>query len=459
MAAETKSFGPYELVRELGRGGMAETFVAARTGAGGFSQAVCVKRILPELVRDTSFIDQFNAEARVSASLRHANIVGVLDFGVAEGLPYLALELVDGIDLHGLLSWLRAQKQLLTPGLVVYLAGELASALDFAHTRPGRAVVHRDISPSNVLISRAGEVKLSDFGIARVVRPDHVTNTMTIRGKVPYLSPESLSPGGGLDVRSDLFALGVTLFESLAGRRPFDGGHDLATLTRISTGQRTPLLEACPTAPAALVEIVERLLAHEPAHRFQTASELSDALVEIPPPPTSRKILGDLVRRAAAWRAEQSGAAPVVQPPAAETARAVEAPTAAVGGRVAPAAGSAEPASAAPGEVTRTRRASEPLQTERLAPRLDMPMTSDRARTRTALSPEVLAQLELESGATIREQESPGQSDPSLRAALEGRRGGDAVEAPVSRMPLYVGAAVAVGVLAGLAVAAWRVFG
>ena len=122
MAAELARFGSYELVRKLGRGGMAETFVATRAGPGQFSQTVCVKRILRAFEDDPSFIAQFNDEARVSASLRHANIVTVLDFGVAEGLPYLALELVDGIDLYGLLAWLGEKKERLTSGLVVYVA-------------------------------------------------------------------------------------------------------------------------------------------------------------------------------------------------------------------------------------------------------------------------------------------------------------------------------------------------
>lgn len=456
-ASDTKRFGPYELVRELGHGGMAETFVAARTGAGGFSQTVCVKRILPALVTDRSFVDQFNDEARVSASLRHANIVSVLDFGVADGLPYLALELVDGIDLHGLVAWLGARKEQLTSGLVVYLAGELASALDFAHTHRGRPVVHRDISPSNVLISRAGEVKLSDFGIARVLRPaQQVTNTVTIKGKVPYMAPE-YAMSGDFDVRADLFALGVTLYEALAGRRPFDGRTDMETLTRIQAGTRTPLATACPTAPAALVEIIERLIAHDPNDRYQTAGELLDALIEIAPPPTSRKILGDLVRRAAAARAGESPSVPpeVVRPAVVE-----EGPTVAAAGARGAVVGSG-PEPAAPGAVTRTRPVSEPVQTELVAPRIEMPRTSNRATTRTGLSPEVIERLELENGATVREQESPGQSDPSLRAALERPSGlsEGAVVLPASRMPLVIGAIVAVAVVAGLAGVVWEGLG
>ena len=443
MAAEPQRFGAYELVRTLGRGGMAETFVATRAGAGGFSQTVCLKRILRSLEDDKSFIDQFSEEARVSASLRHANIVTVLDFGVANGLPYLALELVDGVDLHGLLDALREKKEAMTSGLVVYIAGELASALDFAHTQGDRPVVHRDISPSNVLISRAGEVKLSDFGIARVLRSrTNMTSTTTVKGKVPYMAPE-YAMSGSFDVRADLFALGVTLYEALAGRRPYDGRTDLETLHRIQSGKRTPLAELCPAAPPALTAIIERLIVPEPSERFQTAAELIDALIEIAPPPTSRKILGDLVRRTTGSRSE----------PELATAGAASA-TALVEARATPVEAAREPTPAGAGDPTRTRAAEGLHQTERVAPRMPAPDTSDRATTRTALAPDVIAALQLESGATVREHESPGQSDPSLRAALE-----RPVPANGARAPLVVGVVVALAVLGGFTALAWWLIG
>jgi serine/threonine protein kinase len=301
--------GPYEILERIGAGGMAETFVGLRRGPGGFEQRVCIKRILPTFEQDRAFVQQFLEEARVSARLRHANIVQVLDFGVCDGAHYLALELVEGMDLHRLLAVLRRRGETLTSGLVAFLAVELATALEYAHTHPEGALLHRDISPSNVLLSRVGEVKLSDFGIARAVTRraggPPKTETGTIRGKVPYMAAE-YALHGVFDPRSDLFALGVTLYESLAGRRPFVGATDLDTLQRIVNGVHPPLSELCPSAPSELVAAIERLIRTNPEERHPSATAFLDALVDVPPPPTARRILGDLVRRAAEWEREGS---------------------------------------------------------------------------------------------------------------------------------------------------------
>jgi serine/threonine protein kinase len=282
---------------------MAETFLAVRRGLGGFEQRVCVKRILPAFEKDAAFVRQFLEEARVSAQLRHANVAQVVDFGTVEGSHYLALELVDGMDLHALLRALAERGDTMAPGLVVYLATELATALEYAHEGAGGhgasagPIVHRDISPSNVLVSRAGEVKLTDFGIAKAVSTSTtLTTTGVIKGKVPYMAPE-YALSGRFETRSDLFALGVLLYEALAGRRPFVGATDLDTLHRILEGRRPALGELCPSAPKKLVEAIERLLEPKPENRFGSAIELLDALVDVAAPPTSRRVLGDLVRR------------------------------------------------------------------------------------------------------------------------------------------------------------------
>ncbi len=387
--ADAAQFGPYALTRRLGRGGMAETFVATRQGPGGFAQDVCVKRILPTLEQDPSFITQFEQEARVSASLRHANIVSVLDFGVVDGLPYLALELVDGLDLYSLLEWHDERHERITPGLVVYLAAEIASALEHAHGKKPQAVVHRDISPSNVLVSRAGEVKLSDFGIAKVLRGSRkATTTLTIKGKVPYMAPE-YAMEGRFDPRADLFALGVMLYELLAGRRPYEGRTDLETLTLIQAGKRTPLAELCPSTVPAFVAIVERLIDPSPDLRFQSASELLDAIVEVAPPPTARKILGDLVKKVAPSRRSD--------PSVPALALAADRPS---------------PVSAS--DPTRTRDPDR-LVTDRTPELRGVALESDPATTRTALASELLDAL----GPTIPEQTSPVGADPTVRAAFE----------------------------------------
>lgn len=293
----TIAFGPYELVRRLGSGGMAETYLAVRRGPGGFEQHVCVKRILPALESDPELVRMFMEEARLAAQLRHSNITQVVDFGVVSGSHYLALELVDGVDLRTLLGWLRAEGRALDPPLAVYVGTQLAAALDFAHTpeRGRHPVIHRDLSPSNVLVSRAGEVYLTDFGIARALGAKRITASGVVRGKVPYMAAE-YALTGRFDARSDLFALGVILFEALAGRRPFDGATELDTLTRIKDGLHPPLASLAPHAPPALVAIVEQLLVTSPDERFQSASAVLEALAHVAAPPTVARQLGELVR-------------------------------------------------------------------------------------------------------------------------------------------------------------------
>ncbi len=291
MAHLPAKLGPFEPLHRLGAGGMAETFVAVRRGPGGFEQRVCIKRILPAYVGDQSFVAAFLAEARTSAALRHANIVQVLDFGLApeDGSYYLALELVDGLDLRALAE----QGAAFDAALVILIASELASALEYAHAADdGRArVVHRDLSPSNVLVSRAGEVKLTDFGIARVVGGAPRTATGVIKGKVPYMPPEYIE-GSRFDERGDLFALGVLLFELLHGERPFDGESDLDTLRRIVAGERRRFRAKAPTP---LIQCIERLLRKNPDERFPSAQALLGALPPIQVHAT-RKRLADIVR-------------------------------------------------------------------------------------------------------------------------------------------------------------------
>lgn len=292
-----RTFGPYQLVRRLGSGGMAETFLAVRRGPGGFEQHVCVKRILPALESDPELVRMFMEEARLAAQLRHANITQVVDFGVVEGSHYLALELVDGVDLRTLLASLRQQKRTLEPAIAIFIAAELTQALEVAHTpdRTRSAVIHRDISPSNILLSRAGEVYLTDFGVARAIGLKRRTQSGVVRGKVPYMAAEYASRGV-FDARSDLFALGVVLFEALAGQRPFEGVTDLDTLSRIQAGVHPPLAELCPSAPPQLVAIVEQLLMPAPEERFQAASALAQALAYVAPPPTVARQLAEQVR-------------------------------------------------------------------------------------------------------------------------------------------------------------------
>ncbi len=290
---------------------MAETFEALRRGPAGFEQRVCIKRILPAFESDQEFVAAFLREATTSAQLRHTNIVQVLDFGVADGSHYLALELIDGMDLRKLSTHVDR----LSADLVTLVAIDLASALHHAHSgsnaRP--SVVHRDISPSNVLVSLAGEVKLVDFGIAKALGGTHLTATGTIKGKIPYLPPEYIERGS-FEPQGDLFSLGVMLFELLSGQRPFDGESDLDTIRRIAAGTRPELKALCKDAPDELVRCIEGLIVIEPAQRIASAAALLDALPMISVP-IARRQLSELVRLPAPVPFVDAGSAPTQHAP------------------------------------------------------------------------------------------------------------------------------------------------
>jgi serine/threonine protein kinase len=297
MAEVFEQYGPYKRIRRLGIGGMAETFLAVQRGAAGFEQRVCMKFILPGYRGNADFKRLFLREASIAASLRHSNIVGVIDVDATVG--YMVLELVDGVDLRTLLNASHGRK--LSPELSVLVTVELCKALAYSHGRIRRGqpdgIVHRDVSPSNVLISYAGEVKLTDFGVARAMRADVEPLSTTVKGKLCYMSPEQ-ARGQMLDGRSDLFAVGVMLYELLCGRRPFDGNSDAETLLRVTSGQFTPLREVAPEVPPGLTHIVERLIHRDREQRFATADACIDALAAFSPRLTSFRQLGELARHA-----------------------------------------------------------------------------------------------------------------------------------------------------------------
>ena len=292
-----EDFGPYRVVRRLGVGGMAETFEAIRHGRSGFSQRVCLKLVRPAFRDDVDSIQLFEREARLAATLHHSNIVGVIDFGEMEGTLYMALELVEGVDLQRLL---RARNRL-SPDQVALLGYDLATALQHAHNpSAGKGIeglgvggiLHRDISPSNVLISQYGEIKLTDFGVANLAAEG--SRRSAVKGKFPYMAPERLREEP-LDGRSDLFSLGVVLFEALAGRRPYEGGHDPATIMLIIEGDHPSLCELAPGTPEGLCEIIESLVEPDREQRPPSAAALAERLDEFVPPPAVRRKLGKMV--------------------------------------------------------------------------------------------------------------------------------------------------------------------
>ncbi|MDB4990970.1 MAG: serine/threonine protein kinase [Myxococcaceae bacterium] len=261
---------------------MAQTFVAMRRGPAGFEQKVCLKRILPEYAMDTALVEQFLDEARLLAALRHANIVQVYDFGEADGSYFMALELIDGADLENIQRYLVSQKLEMPASVALHIVAETLKALHYAHHAEldGEPLhlVHRDISPSNLLLSRAGEVKLADFGIAKSTHRRHKTRAGFTKGKVAYMSPEQVR-GGELDGRSDLFAVGIVLHELLTGVHPFDADTDITLLGNILSGTRPNLAALSPPLRPELVRLIDALLATDPAERPDTAV---DALSLVP---------------------------------------------------------------------------------------------------------------------------------------------------------------------------------
>jgi serine/threonine protein kinase len=214
-------FGAYTLHEKLGQGGMAVVYRGERVGEAGFKKRVAIKRILPQYRRDASLLERFAAEARTNARLDHPNLVQVLDFGI-DPEPYLALELIEGVSLSQVMQRLLARSEKLELSAMLFIAAEVANGLDHAHRKRGDdgtplGIVHRDMSPQNVLLSNEGAVKVSDFGLVKAA--DNVLKTasgVTI-GKLSYMAPEQ-ADGRDIDARADLFALGVTMWEMLTLR-------------------------------------------------------------------------------------------------------------------------------------------------------------------------------------------------------------------------------------------------
>ena len=267
---------------------MAEAFEVERDTANGVTQRACLKRVLPAYRGDARLLARFEREVRIASTLRHGNIVDVEALGEDEGAPYMVLQLIDGVDLRTLLP--RVPGGHLSAALVGRLAIDLTYALAYAHTArtPGapRGVVHRDLSPANVLISRTGEVRLADFGIAAAIDDPSAAVSQSIRGKVPYMSPEQLR-GEPLDGRSDLFSLGTVLYEVATGQAPFGRGGDAITVRNVVEGVRPPLSMRAPALGEGLTVVIDRLLEPDLAARFESADAVLDALAGCEPPTTT----------------------------------------------------------------------------------------------------------------------------------------------------------------------------
>ncbi len=277
-------FGKYELLTQLGAGGMAVTYRAQLKGAAGVVKPVAIKRILPQVAADEQFIEAFIQEAKVCTQLSHANIAQVFDFGEQNGEYFLALEWVNGRDLDALVERAAAKGFWHLPvPLACFIGVELLKGLHHAHTRVGPDgkpldLVHRDVSPDNVLIGFEGEVKLIDFGVAKArLAGRRETEPGLVKGKYLFFSPEQATAELALDGRSDVFAVGVMLYRLLAGRFPFEGSMHTA-LMQLVRGRYPPLDEVNPDVPMAVAEAVATAMQMNREERFPTAAAFADAL-------------------------------------------------------------------------------------------------------------------------------------------------------------------------------------
>jgi eukaryotic-like serine/threonine-protein kinase len=284
-------WGKYRLERRLGGGGMAEVFEGSSVGAEGFSRKVAIKRVLPGHSDNTRFAQMFIAEAQISARLVHPNVVSVLDFDRdAEGRLFLVMELVDGKDLDELVATGR-----LPVPVVVFIVAEILRGLGFAHDLPTgsgmRGVVHRDVSPHNILLSWEGAVKVTDFGIAKVRAASAATASAFIKGKPAYMSPEQAN-AQALDGRSDLFAVGIMLWEMLCGRRLFVAEDTRATIAAVLFGQIPRPRTVRADIPKDLERVTMKMLERDLSARYATAeAALADLMSCADAPRTGREAL------------------------------------------------------------------------------------------------------------------------------------------------------------------------
>ncbi|MEM6991950.1 MAG: protein kinase [Myxococcota bacterium] len=275
--------GHYRLVRRLAVGGMAELFVAVAQGAGDFAKPVAIKRILPRLAAEEHFVEMFFEEARLAASLDHPHIAKVLDFGEEGGLPYIVMELVHGVDLGVLL---RAVGGALPSREALTVLVQLAEALHHVHEqrdiRTGKALglVHRDVSPSNVLVGYSGGVKLTDFGIVKATEGTEYTATGALKGKLSYLSPEQ-ARCERVDRRTDIYALGLVMYELTTGRRMHTALSEVGLLARVCDGQYTPPFTVCADYDPELERVLAKALAPRFEDRYATAGILARDLEAI----------------------------------------------------------------------------------------------------------------------------------------------------------------------------------
>lgn len=269
--------GRYQLVKRLALGGMAELYLARQLGGSGFEKVVAIKRVLPHLAEDAEFVSMFLNEARLAAGLDHSNIAHVMDFGNVGREYFMAMEYVHGRSVYDLL---RSGRMPMDCALTIVCG--IASALHYAHARAGPdgrplGLVHRDVSPSNVLVSYAGDVKLVDFGIAKATAQSTATRTGRIKGKLAYMAPEQIR-GEEIDRRADIFSLGIVAYELTTGQRCFYAGGEFALINRVAEGKFEPPSAVDPEFPPKLQAVIMKALSVDPDDRFDDARQLRLAI-------------------------------------------------------------------------------------------------------------------------------------------------------------------------------------
>ena len=274
--------GPYQLRKLIARGGMAELYQADYLRTDGFRRSVAIKKVLPHLVEYDDFIQMFIREARLAALLQHPNIVQIFDFGKIQNSYFIAMEYIDGLTLEEIMSRLQTG---LPIDMAVYIALKIAQGLDYSHQRKDDdtgnplGIIHRDISPQNILISYQGEVKLSDFGISKATTEPSLTQAGVIKGKLSYLSPEQ-ALGKPADKQSDLYSLGLVMYENISGRRLYRFDSEIDAIRSIPEMEIEQLVTLRPEVPEQLNRIVMRCLEKQPERRYPDAAALQRALID-----------------------------------------------------------------------------------------------------------------------------------------------------------------------------------
>jgi len=273
----------YELVGEIASGGMATVYLARLTGVGGFQRFVAIKRLHPHLASEKEFVEMFLDEARIAARIHHPNVVPILEVGASAVGYYLVMEYIEGDTLARLLARAATRGKRLPVGIALRIALDMLAGLHAAHELrddAGEAVhlVHRDVSPQNVLVGVDGIARITDFGVARAASRLTATRVGQLKGKIAYMAPEQAAGEEAIDRRADVFAAGIVVWEELAAKRLFKAENEAATLSRVMTETVAPLTTIVPTLSTALSNVVLRALDRQPDQRFASCAQFADAL-------------------------------------------------------------------------------------------------------------------------------------------------------------------------------------